>query len=155
MDLSPVVMIVSTVWIASEVALTQMKRSGGGDEKRDRSSLRVLWITITCGVVGGILLSHQRTGHIPMAPDLAQIIGLALIVAGIALRWIAIASLKQHFTVDVAIAKDHRIVRSGLYGSIRHPAYAGSLREMIEPKSICCASLCRSNHRTPTVTALA
>jgi protein-S-isoprenylcysteine O-methyltransferase Ste14 len=55
------------------------------------------------------------------------ITGILLILCGLIVRWIAIATLKQHFTVDVAIGKDHRIIKTGLYRFIRHPAYAGTL----------------------------
>jgi protein-S-isoprenylcysteine O-methyltransferase Ste14 len=52
---------------------------------------------------------------------------MALIVAGLTIRWRAILTLKRQFTVDVSIRKDHRIVKTGIYRLIRHPAYAGSL----------------------------
>jgi len=53
--------------------------------------------------------------------------GLALIVVGFAIRLIAIFTLRRYFTVDVAIAKDHKVIDRGLYGVIRHPSYSGSL----------------------------
>ncbi|MBK7257516.1 MAG: isoprenylcysteine carboxylmethyltransferase family protein [Ignavibacteriae bacterium] len=127
METSLVVMAVSILWISSEVILSQVKRSDGGEKSLDRSSLRFLWIAITVGVTGGIVLSKQRVGHWGTDATGTGIAGLVLILSGIALRWCAIMSLKQHFTVDVAIAKDHRIVKTGLYGVIRHPAYAGTL----------------------------
>ena len=46
---------------------------------------------------------------------------------GIAIRWAAIATLKRYFTVDVAIAKDHKVIDHGLYRIVRHPGYAGGL----------------------------
>ena len=127
MDISSVVRVVSILWICYEVILSQLKRSGAGEKSLDRSSFRFLWIAITAGVTGGIMLSKQRIGHWGTDATGTAIAGLALILSGIALRWYAIMSLKQHFTVDVAIAKDHRIVKTGLYGVIRHPAYAGTL----------------------------
>ncbi len=127
MDLPLATMLVSILWIASEFLLTRLKHSDGSGAQRDRSSLRILWITIACGVTAGIFLSKIRPGHLPFDAQTVESIGLALIVAGLVLRWVAILSLKQHFTVDVSIAKDHRIVRTGLYAAIRHPAYAGTL----------------------------
>ena len=127
MDLSFIIMAVSIVWIASEVILSRVKRSREGGGGLDRSSFRFLWIAITVGVTGGVLLSRQSVGHWAGVGVEMGMIGLVLIVAGLALRWFAILSLKQHFTVDVAIAADHRIVTSGVYGILRHPAYAGTL----------------------------
>jgi protein-S-isoprenylcysteine O-methyltransferase Ste14 len=54
-------------------------------------------------------------------------VGLALIVIGIIIRAIAIATLWRYFTVDVSIREGHELVDRGLYSVIRHPAYTGSL----------------------------
>jgi protein-S-isoprenylcysteine O-methyltransferase Ste14 len=131
MDLSFVVIVLSTIWLSSEIILARAKRAGGGPGGLDRSSLRVLWIAIAVSITGGVMLGMQRFGHIPGDPVPLQIAGMVLILCGIIIRWIAILSLKEHFTVDVAIGKDHRIVRKGLYGYIRHPAYAGSLMSFL------------------------
>jgi protein-S-isoprenylcysteine O-methyltransferase Ste14 len=127
MEIALATVVVSVLWIASEVMLVRMKHSGGGDATRDKSTLRLLWRAIGLGVVGGILLSRQPFGSLPVPAAPVQLTGLFLILAGLALRWIAILSLKQFFTVDVAIGKDHTIVKKGLYAVIRHPAYAGTL----------------------------
>ncbi|MGA9118248.1 MAG: isoprenylcysteine carboxylmethyltransferase family protein, partial [Bacteroidota bacterium] len=55
-------------------------------------------------------------------------------------RWLAILSLKRQFTVDVSIAEDHRIIRTGMYRFVRHPAYAGSLLSFLG------LALCFSNY---------
>ncbi|MCA1624013.1 MAG: hypothetical protein LC778_09480 [Acidobacteria bacterium] len=36
-------------------------------------------------------------------------------------------SLGKYFTVTVLIKTDHRLIRSGLYKNLRHPAKAGTL----------------------------
>ncbi len=124
---TPIILIVCVLWLFSELFVVFMKRSGGGDRKLDRSSFRVLWLTILASVTGGVVLSFQPAGRISGDPMALPIAGIALILCGLILRWIAIISLKQHFTVDVAIARNHRIVRAGPYRYIRHPAYAGTL----------------------------
>jgi protein-S-isoprenylcysteine O-methyltransferase Ste14 len=45
----------------------------------------------------------------------------------LAIRWAAILTLRKYFTVDVVIMNDHKVVMTGLYRHIRHPAYLGSL----------------------------
>jgi protein-S-isoprenylcysteine O-methyltransferase Ste14 len=55
------------------------------------------------------------------------ILGIVLIIAGLAVRWTAILTLRKYFTVDVAIINDHKVVMTGLYKHVRHPAYLGSL----------------------------
>ena len=65
------------------------------------------------------------------ANDLTFVGGVALALAGVALRVQAIRTLGKLFTFQVGIRPDHRIVREGPYRWIRHPAYAGSVMTLI------------------------
>jgi protein-S-isoprenylcysteine O-methyltransferase Ste14 len=53
--------------------------------------------------------------------------GLFLIIFGLVIRSFAILKLKKFFTVTVSVQKDHRIVDTGIYKHLRHPAYLGSM----------------------------
>jgi protein-S-isoprenylcysteine O-methyltransferase len=55
------------------------------------------------------------------------LIGLGLFFWGVILRWYSIWYLGRYFTVDVAIAKEHRVINAGPYRLIRHPSYTGAL----------------------------
>jgi protein-S-isoprenylcysteine O-methyltransferase Ste14 len=127
MNLGNILITVSILWIGSEIVLARTKRSQSTDMRFDKSSLRLLWITIALSVNIGILLSFQRIGYFGNGSQIFPIAGLMFIVSGLLVRWIAIFSLKHQFTVDVSITKDHRIIRKGIYRFVRHPAYAGSL----------------------------
>ena len=127
MNLGMILIAVSILWVGSEIVLARTKHSRPTDARFDKSSLRMLWVTICIAVNAGILLGFQHIGYFGSASRIFPITGLILIVCGLLVRWIAIFSLKQQFTVDVAITKDHHIVRKGVYRFVRHPAYAGSL----------------------------
>lgn len=111
----------------SEVALGLFKRSGSKSDALDRSSLRVLWLVILCSVTAAVLAAQM----LPQARSewLARAYGagVAIFSVGLLLRWYAIVHLGRFFTVDVAIAADHRLVDSGPYRFVRHPAYTGAL----------------------------
>ncbi|CAL8462412.1 g1945 [Coccomyxa elongata] len=47
--------------------------------------------------------------------------------AGGFLRLWAMATLKRHFTFEVGIVKDHKLVQNGPYRIIRHPGYTGGI----------------------------
>jgi protein-S-isoprenylcysteine O-methyltransferase Ste14 len=127
MDLSIIIITVSALWLGSEIVLSRVKRSLSTDARFDKSSLRILWITILVSVNIGVVLSFQRVGYFGGGSPVFPIVGIVVIVCGLLIRWIAIFSLKRQFTVDVAITKDHRIVSEGIYRYVRHPAYAGSI----------------------------
>ena len=40
-------------------------------------------------------------------------------------RWVAITHLGRFFTVNVAIAEDHKLITTGPYRYVRHPSYTG------------------------------
>jgi protein-S-isoprenylcysteine O-methyltransferase Ste14 len=126
-DLGIIIMTVSAIWLGSEIILSRVKRSLSTDARFDKSSMRILWVTILVSVNIGVVLSFQRVGYFGGGSSVFPVVGITMIILGLLVRWIAIFSLKRQFTVDVAITKDHRIVSEGIYRFVRHPSYAGSL----------------------------
>jgi protein-S-isoprenylcysteine O-methyltransferase Ste14 len=120
----PLLAIVSVVWVTSELAVMALKHARGNASRRDRGSLALLWGGITVATFAGSMVKGYRP---TMIGGRAFWIGLALIVIGIIIRAVAIATLWRYFTVDVSIREGHQLVDRGLYGLIRHPAYTGSL----------------------------
>jgi protein-S-isoprenylcysteine O-methyltransferase Ste14 len=127
LGLAIIVVAVSALWLGSEIFLTRMLHSQPTDRAFDKSSLRILWITILTSVTIGVLLGFQHVGYFGDGSRIYPAVGLVVIMGGLVTRWIAIYSLKHQFTVDVAITTDHRIVSEGIYRFVRHPAYSGSL----------------------------
>ncbi|HBZ00072.1 MAG TPA: isoprenylcysteine carboxylmethyltransferase family protein [candidate division Zixibacteria bacterium] len=124
----PIIPIISFFWVVSEIALAFVKRSKSSAAKGlDRASLRILWITIVVSIMIGVFFGVRGIGFIYTGRIIFYLTGLAFIVIGLIIRWIAILTLRRYFTVDVAIIDEHKIIDRGIYGHIRHPAYAGSL----------------------------
>ena len=121
--------------LASELWLMRSRLSGDASRQADRGSLRLLMAVIAIGVTLGWLAKRRFpqadfAALFDMGPPAMQRLhgaGLVLFAAGVALRWVAIAYLGRLFTFDVAVAEDHRVVDSGPYRYVRHPAYTGSL----------------------------
>jgi protein-S-isoprenylcysteine O-methyltransferase Ste14 len=55
------------------------------------------------------------------------LVGIALMLAGIALRQYSMAVLGKFFTFDVAVDSGHALVETGPYRYVRHPSYTGAL----------------------------
>jgi protein-S-isoprenylcysteine O-methyltransferase Ste14 len=122
----------SAVWFATEININIRKRSRGASEGRDRLSFIILWLTTIISITVAVLIKvHPEIvgsiGRITLLSPLIGYFGCLLMVLGLVIRLIAIATLRQQFTVDVSIVEDHKIIDAGIYGVIRHPAYLGSL----------------------------
>lgn len=53
------------------------------------------------------------------------LVGSALVTLGGLLRVWCFRTLGQHFTFEMSLLKDHKLVTSGPYNLIRHPSYTG------------------------------
>jgi protein-S-isoprenylcysteine O-methyltransferase Ste14 len=114
-------------WFLSEILLNRFfrsKRKNAGNP--DKHSLGWIWITIgvgnTLGILSAIYLRFPISGT-----NMVSYGGLLFIVAGMAIRFLAIRTLGKFFTVDLSIRGKHKLVDTGLYKTIRHPSYTGSL----------------------------
>lgn len=92
----------------------------------DKHSAR-FWDTANAIELVGMIFGFTNIGHIQTGSSLIAVLGLALLFAGIIIRGTAIHTLGKYFTGTVLIKKDHRLIRSGLYKHLRHPAYTGAL----------------------------
>ena len=115
-------------WFTSEAWILLRLRSGDASRRRDRGTLHVLVVVIGASIAlaaGFDALGAARFARPLQAP--LWWLGIALMLAGMPLRWWSIRVLARHFTVDVAIREDHELVRRGPYRLLRHPSYTGLL----------------------------
>jgi protein-S-isoprenylcysteine O-methyltransferase Ste14 len=128
LDISLVWKILLYGWTASEViiAIATRTRSSAGKVK-DRGSLIILWVTITLAITAGEAIHYgMRSNSIGGGHGLI-VAAIAVLIAGIAIRWTAILSLGKAFSSNVAIRDTQTIYRHGLYRFLRHPSYTGLL----------------------------
>jgi protein-S-isoprenylcysteine O-methyltransferase len=119
--------LLGALYAASEIGLWIFKRAAKGAAEADQGSLGLLWIVIVASVFLAFALAHQLPafGFGPVRTFRA--LGSALFAFGIAFRWYAIIYLGRFFSVNVAIAPDHRLIDTGPYRFVRHPSYTGAL----------------------------
>ncbi len=53
-------------------------------------------------------------------------LGAAMIITGLAFRAWSVSTLGKYFTATVQIIDDHKLIRTGPYGIVRHPSYTGA-----------------------------
>jgi protein-S-isoprenylcysteine O-methyltransferase Ste14 len=76
-------------------------------------------------------VAYASAGWLPVASDarapFVTLTGIVLMFSGAALRLHCFALLRESFTLDVRARAGQRIVQSGAYSYLRHPAYLGGL----------------------------
>jgi protein-S-isoprenylcysteine O-methyltransferase Ste14 len=133
--------IVFYVWLGSEWWLGyRLHRIPSDATNRDAGSkwwlIASVWGTAAAGV--GLALAFPGAA-ITKGRTEVFVVGLVLMVAGMALRWYSIRVLGASFTMDIATRPGQAVVQSGPYARIRHPSYTGALMTLLGVL-VCCAN---------------
>jgi protein-S-isoprenylcysteine O-methyltransferase Ste14 len=111
--------------VAQRVVLQRRRARTAAD--LDKGSYRLFDVTGALSIPAAVVLGFTDYGRVRMFEPYVAGAGLALLVAGTALRWVAIVTLWKFFTPNVSIVEGQRVVRRGLYRLVRHPSYTGLL----------------------------
>jgi len=128
MSLSILWLIFFYGWFALEIYVavaTRTRRSSGN--VLDRGTLRLLWAVIASSITACIWISAVKGQTMPGAPEVYRIASLSLLILALVLRWAAIFTLGKSFSANVAIHSTQTVMKTGLYGWMRHPSYTGLL----------------------------
>jgi protein-S-isoprenylcysteine O-methyltransferase Ste14 len=116
----------STLWAIGEILIALITTTGWRQGKvRDRGTQIILWIVI----VASFRLDEWMHAH--LAPDMPgshswlPLLAVWVLVAGLAIRAVAIWTLGRSFSANVALRAGQTLQRSGLYSIVRHPSYLG------------------------------
>ncbi|HWA08551.1 MAG TPA: isoprenylcysteine carboxylmethyltransferase family protein [Opitutaceae bacterium] len=119
------------IFAASEIIISTKRATAARYSLKDRNSLRLLGAVIWSSVLLAVLVAyHFHAGRMPFY-SWPAVAGTGLFACGIALRWYSILLLGHFFTVNVAIASDHRLIDVGPYRYLRHPSYTGALLQFL------------------------
>ena len=125
MTVRVIAVVLRAAWFVAEKVHDRRQRVAPAAD-RDRFSLNLLKAA-TLALPVGVAVSFTEVGRVGTRGGLLGACGLALMCAGLFVRWWAIRTLGEFFTRSVKVFDDHRIVRAGLYGHVRHPSYTGAL----------------------------
>ena len=130
-NISLVILLVSELFI---YFYTYQKSRGKKANNKDRGTKWLLYLNfIACIMLSFYCVSHAAPKVIRQAvfPSFVADIGIILILVGIVIRVKSVLTLKKFFTLNVQTAKEQRLITSGLYHKVRHPAYSGSIVSLL------------------------
>jgi protein-S-isoprenylcysteine O-methyltransferase Ste14 len=122
------------IWMLSEIIINNSRRGGGQANKGKYTNALISVVSISSlslGIFIGMLAKFMDLRWLYSPNYVICSIGLFLVLAGIAIRWSAVLTLKKFFTIDVAIQPDHQVVQTGLFKYVRHPSYLGILLSVL------------------------
>lgn len=120
--------LASVAWLGSETVIGLRQRLRDRSLARDRGSQPVIIVSM----LAGIWVAPAAAALLPWAalgwhPRFLAYTGVAVMIAGIALRAYAVRVLGLYFTTAVATRAGQEVVQRGPYRLVRHPSYAASL----------------------------
>lgn len=119
------VAVVAGEILATYVGRARDGRGGGGAVKRDRGTRSIFGIACYLSIAAAVAIARVP-GLRAYANNWWTLgSGVAIVLAGAALRDWAILSLGRYFRRSVTIEPGQRIVRRGPYRVLRHPSYTG------------------------------
>ena len=123
-----IILAVCWLWGVSElVGMYVIPRLRGKGEVRyraDKGSRLVIWVSLFFAIA---IINFFAVIGITLLPDWFFPLGIGLMLLGIVFRQWSIFVLGKYFSTSVRLLSDHKIVTTGPYRYIRHPAYTGSL----------------------------
>jgi protein-S-isoprenylcysteine O-methyltransferase Ste14 len=113
-------------WIVGEIVIAFATRTRSSQGKvQDRGTQIMIWIVIVASFVLSGYASNLHAADMSFSHPPLRVAGLALLIAGLLVRIVAIFTLGKSFSANVAIRASQTIQRSGLYRIVRHPSYLG------------------------------
>jgi protein-S-isoprenylcysteine O-methyltransferase Ste14 len=120
--------VVLVAFVVGELTIRVATTRNRAKGTTEWASLVVVIAGFGLGIVGGILIAlHLTWAAIPGGRLALFVVGVALMVLGLALRAWSVIVLGRNFTVYVQVREAQPVVDSGPYRFLRHPSYTALL----------------------------
>lgn len=127
------------IWCMSEIVISlisAINRSTVSSSGADRFSFLIVWLSTVPPLLFAFLIQKHslvsnELGSFSTRFPFLSYFGCFCLAFGVTIRLLAVATLKQQFTTNVSILEKHKIIETGIYRIIRHPAYLGYLMSLL------------------------
>jgi protein-S-isoprenylcysteine O-methyltransferase Ste14 len=113
--------------VVDTALIRRLRRGARPGHVVERRSLPLLWLCAGAGMAAAAGIRGIAAARIGLARPVIAGITVALMLLGLALRWAAMIKLGSGFSPHVEIGAGQPLITSGIFRSVRHPAYAGIL----------------------------
>jgi protein-S-isoprenylcysteine O-methyltransferase Ste14 len=100
---------------------------------KDKGTLTLIYLAKFLPNIFAILIYYffKNSHYSSLLPSgLSATLGILTFIAGFLIRQIAIIQLGKFYTYKVSTTDDHKMIDTGLYAYMRHPAYTGTFLEL-------------------------
>jgi protein-S-isoprenylcysteine O-methyltransferase Ste14 len=133
----PIILFV--IWCVSEFVISlisAINKSTVSSIGADKFSFFIVWLSTIPPIVFAFLIQKHSLfsngfGSFSTLFPFLSYLGCLCIIFGVTIRLMAVITLKQQFTTKVLIIEKHKIIETGIYKIIRHPAYLGYLASLL------------------------
>jgi protein-S-isoprenylcysteine O-methyltransferase Ste14 len=124
-----ILIIIPVIWAVFEIGLVlKDKARGKGKTGVDKGTRNLNFLGIALGLGLAAIFNGFSKFFFPGGRTPAGFfIGVAIMLAGMALRFWAVATLGIAFRTTIETDGNQKVIRNGPYKRIRHPAYSGWL----------------------------
>jgi protein-S-isoprenylcysteine O-methyltransferase Ste14 len=119
-----ILFIIIAIQRACETFAKREKQKGVIKQKWTFSLLFIAYVIVVIGSIAEYFLIKRNINLI------VTLIGIILYVSGLIGRNWCIRSLGKYWSIHVEIRRNHKLIKTGLYRYIRHPAYLSILLEV-------------------------
>jgi protein-S-isoprenylcysteine O-methyltransferase Ste14 len=127
------------IWCVSEIVISlisAINKTRVSSTGADKFSYIIVWLSTIPPIMFSYLIQKHfvfSNGFGSLSPlfPFPGYLGCLFIAIGVTIRLITVATLKQQFTTKVSIVERHKLVETGIYKTIRHPAYLGYLTSLL------------------------
>lgn len=121
------------IWVVAEIIIfTLTGKKSGKSEKKAKSFDQLSIYAVMAGNIFSCIIAVWGAQYLQVSiSGTFAWIGIVVLYAGVFFRCFAVWTLRKFFTVTVKIKDGHKIVKSGPYAYLRHPAYTGSILALL------------------------
>jgi protein-S-isoprenylcysteine O-methyltransferase Ste14 len=119
---SAILFLTLAIWTVIEFRQAMNHRADA--TSKDRGSLMVVRVFALAGVLLAALAVKVTAASIQYSPVMFGV-SLAVVWAGVGLRWWSFQTLGRYFTFTVMTSANQPVITTGPYGVLRHPSYSG------------------------------